>query len=149
MYHTKKIFTQKWLKIVRSIVCLTSGWFCWSWSNTLGLGILQQWKSIVISPNSDLIISTTRATYYILFTIKSMQYSLYNVNVYFIIILFTSFLSVTLQMYVLAIPIDVDRAVCTVVSQFSLLMSIQATLTRSLHKWIANSLPMPWPAPTT
>ena len=63
-----------------------------------------------------------------------MQYSLYNVNVYFIIILFTSFLSVTLQMYVLAIPIDVDRAVCTVVSQFSLLMSIQATLTRSLHK---------------
>lgn len=70
-----KIFTQKWLRIVKSIVCLISGG---SWSNALGLGILQQWKSIVTSPNSDLIIFTIRATYYILFTIKSM-YSTYYI----------------------------------------------------------------------
>lgn len=74
-----KIFTQKWLRIVKSIVCLISGG---SWSNALGLGILQQWKSIVTSPNSDLIIFTIRATYYILFTIKSMYNTYYIIYIY-------------------------------------------------------------------
>lgn len=60
----------------------------------------------------------------------------------------TSSLSVISQIYILATPTDLD-AKCTVVSQFSLLMSTHATLTPSWHKWIANSLPMPRPAPTT
>lgn len=42
----------------------------------------------------------------------------------------TSSLSVILQIYILATPTDLD-AKCTVVPQFSLLMSTHATLTPS------------------